>query len=61
MCHTTPFPSTPDTQIPTGAVTVERVFHNPPSELVILTIGETQLRCTPPHLLYLRKRGWGFR
>lgn len=41
-----------------AAKTVERVFHNPPSELIRLTIGGTELRSTPPHLFYVRDKGW---
>ncbi len=47
-----------DAEMSPAAKTVERVFHNPPSELLILTIGETELRCTPPHLFYVREKGW---
>jgi hypothetical protein len=40
------------------AKTVQRVFHNPPSELIRLTIGGTEVRSTPPHLFYVREKGW---
>ncbi len=47
-----------DAEATPAAKTVERVFHNPPADLILLTIAQTQLRCTPPHLFYVNEKGW---
>ena len=47
-----------DAEATPTAKAVERVFHNPPSELIRLTIAGQELRCTPPHLFYVKEKGW---
>ncbi len=47
-----------DAEAPVAARMVEQVFHNPPAALIKLTIGETEIRSTAPHLFYVREKGW---